>query len=78
MFHDPCHYNYENNHVLYIHEAITDKIPGIFRFVTLPLQIPQKTSFHPWPWKFGKICVTRLGNSRVKKQGNLQTHGNST
>ena len=24
-----------------------EKAPGIFRFVTLPLEIPDKTSFHP-------------------------------
>ena len=27
--------------------------PGIFRFITLQLEIPDKTSFHPW--KFCKI-----------------------
>ena len=27
--------------------------PGIFRFVTLPLEISEKTSFHSW--KFCKI-----------------------
>ena len=27
--------------------------PGIIRFVTLPLEILEKTSFHPW--KFCKI-----------------------
>ena len=37
----------------------SEKNPGIFRFVTLPLEIPEKTSFHPR--KFCKI-VTLPGN----------------
>ena len=28
-----------------------EKNPGIFRFATAPLEIPQRTSFQPW-----KLC----------------------
>ena len=33
--------------------AFLKKTPGIFRFVILPLDILEKTSFHPW--KFCKV-----------------------
>ena len=48
--------------------------PGNFRFVTLPLEILEKTSFHPW--KFTKIvwCSYPLGNSKVKNQGSQKFH----
>ena len=36
---------------------------GIFKFVSLPLENPEKTNFHPW-----KFCVTSLGDSKVKSQ----------
>ena len=32
--------------------------PANFRFMTLPLEIPEKTSFHPW--KFRKIVWRHL------------------
>ena len=42
--------------------------PGFFRFVTSSLEIPEKTSFHPYkfwktvwhPWKFQVIFITRM------------------
>ena len=33
-----------------VEDIIFWKPPGNFRFVTLPLQIPEKTSFHPWKY----------------------------
>ena len=41
--------------------------PGIFRFVTLPLEIPDKTSFHPWKFCM-QTCMTPLGNPKVENQ----------
>ena len=52
-----------------------EKTPGIFRFVTLPLEIPDKTSFHPWKFCM-QTCMTPLGNSKIENQD--KTHGNST
>ena len=45
--------------------------PGIFGYVTSPLEIPEKISFYPW--KFCKI-VTPLGNSKVKNQDLWKFH----
>ena len=45
---------------------------GNFRFVTLPLEIPEKTSYHAW--KFSKIVWHPLEVPRSKSK----THGNST
>ena len=44
---------------------------GIFRFFTLPLEIPVKTSFHPW--KFCKIVChpLEIPRSKTKTQENL-------
>ena len=39
---------------------------GNFRFVTLPQEIPEKNGFYPW--EILQICVTPLGNSKVKNQ----------
>ena len=39
---------------------------GIFRFVTLSLEIPEKTSFHLL--EILQNCVPRLGNLKVKNQ----------
>ena len=41
---------------------LTPLYHGIFRFVTLPLEIPEKTSFYPW--KFCKIvwCPLEIPN----------------
>ena len=39
-----------------------EKSPGIFRILTLHLQIPDKTKLQPW--KLSKI-VTPLGNSKA-------------
>ena len=58
--------------------ACTSETPGIFRFVILPLEILEKTSFHSWEFcKF--VCVTLVTrypwkNSKVK----TKTHGSST
>ena len=52
-----------------------EKTPGIFRFVTLPLEFPDKTSFHLWKFCM-QTCMTPLGNSKVENQD--KTHGNST
>ena len=49
------------------------KPPGIFRFVTLALEIPKKKSFHPW--KFCKIVWHPLKVSRSKNM--THGHGNS-
>ena len=46
--------------------------PGIFRFVALPLEIPERTSFHHW--RFCKIVWHSLKIPRSK----TKTHGNST
>ena len=56
--------------------------PEDFRFVTLPLEIPEKTSFH---LEIQQNCVTSLRNSKVKNQNPwkfhmsfyLNTHGKS-
>ena len=48
------------------------KTPGIFRFVTLPLEIPDKMKLHPW--KFHQIVSHPLEFPRPK----TKTHGNST
>ena len=45
--------------------------PQIFRFVTLPLEIPEKASFYSW--KFCKIVLHPLKILRSK----TKTHGNS-
>ena len=42
------------------------KKPGIFRLVTLPLEIRDKSKLHPW--KFHKIVTNSLGNSNTKNQ----------
>ena len=44
---------------------------GIFRFVTLPLEIPEKAKFHPW--KFCKIVCQPLEipRSKTKTQENF-------
>ena len=44
---------------------------GIFRFVIIPIKIPQKTNFHSW--KFCKIACHPLEIPRSK----TKTHGNS-
>ena len=44
----------------------------IFRFVFLPLQVPNKKKFHPW--KFCKMVLQPLEIPRPK----TKTHGNST
>ena len=49
------------------------KPPGIFRFVTLTLEIPKKKSFYPW--KFCKIVWHLLEVSRPKSK--THGHGNS-
>ena len=41
-----------------------NEISGIFRFVNLPLEIPEKTSLHPW--KFYKIVRYHLEIPRSK------------
>ena len=48
------------------------KLPGVFRFVTLPLEIPEKISCHPW--KFCQIVrhPLEIPSSKTK------THRNST
>ena len=48
------------------------KIPGIFRFVTFSLEIPDKLKLHPW--KFHQIVLHPLEFPRPK----AKTHGNST
>ena len=48
------------------------KKPVIFRFVTLPLEIPDKAKFHTW--KFHKIVLNHLEIPRTK----TKTRGNST
>ena len=49
------------------HSYFFQKIPGIFRFVTLSLEILEKTKLHLR--KFHKIvCTTTLGNSKTKNQ----------
>ena len=48
------------------------KTRGIFRFVTLPLEIPDKMELHPW--KFHQIVSHPLEFPRPK----TKTHGNST
>ena len=48
------------------------KTSGTFRFVTLPLDIPDKMTLHPW--KFHKIVLHPLGFPRPK----TKTHENST
>ena len=45
---------------------------GIFRFVTLSLEIPEKTSFHPL--EILQSCVPRLGNPKVKNQDPRKFH----
>ena len=45
------------------------KTPGIFRFVTLPLEIPDKMKLHPW--KLHKIVLHQLEFPRPK----AKTHG---
>ena len=49
------------------------KNPGIFRFITLPLEICEKTSFVPW-----KFCemVQHPRNSKVKNQDPWKFHMN--
>ena len=47
--------------------------PGIFTFVILPLENPEKTSFHPCLGQ-GQNCVKLPGNSKSSK---TKTHGNS-
>ena len=46
------------------------EIPGIFRFVILPIEIPEKTSFHPW--KFCKVVwhPLEIPSSKTKTYGN--------
>ena len=47
------------------------KTPGIFRFVTLPLEIPDRMMVHPWkfhklvlhPWEFPRPKTKTDGNS---------------
>ena len=68
--------------------ACTSETPGIFRFVILPLEILEKTSFHSWEFcKF--VCVTLVTrypwkNSKVKTKTHevphdfFNTPGNST
>ena len=46
-------------------------VTGIFKYVLLPLEILEKTSFHPW--KFCKIVWHPLEIPRSK----TKTHGNS-
>ena len=41
-----------------------EKSPGIFHFITLPLEIPNKTKLHPW--KFHKIMLHPLEITRPK------------
>ena len=43
---------------------------GIFRFVTLPLKILEKTSFYPW--KFCRIVwyLLEIPTSKIKTRGN--------
>ena len=38
---------------LVVDDVFSKTTPGIFRFVTLPIEIPEKASFHPW--KFCKF-----------------------
>ena len=47
---------------------------GIFRFVTLSLEIPEKTSFHPL--EILQNCVPHLGNPKVKNQDPRKFHIN--
>ena len=49
-----------------------EKTSGIFRFVTLSLEIPDKTKLHPW--KFHKTVLHPLKIPRPK----TKTHGEST
>ena len=60
-------------------------LPGIFRYVTLPLEIPEKISFYPW--KFCKIVWHPLEIPRSKTKTYameiphdffLNTNGNSS
>ena len=46
-------------------------LPEDFRFVTLPLEIPEKTSFH---LEIQQNCVTSLRNSKVKNQNSWKFH----
>ena len=54
------------------HSYFFQKIPGIFRFVTLSLEILEKTKLHLR--KFHKVVLEPLGIPRPKSK----SHGNST
>ena len=43
------------------------KTPGIFRFVVLPLEIPDKVKLHPL--EIPRSCVTPIGISKTKNLG---------
>ena len=51
---------------------VFEKTPGIFRFPTLPLEIPDKTKLHPW--KLRKILIHPLEILRPE----TKAPGNST
>ena len=48
------------------------KPPGIFHFLTLTLEIPDKTMLNPWI--FNKIVLRSLGNLKSKKKDPWKLH----
>ena len=48
------------------------KTPGVFYFVTLPLEIPDKTKLHPW--KFHKTALDPLEIPRPNHQDPWKLH----
>ena len=50
------------------------KLDFLARFVTLPWEILEKTSFYPWKSEILRNCVPPLGNSKVKNQDPRKFH----
>ena len=49
-----------------VEDIFFKKNPEIFRFETLPSEIPDKTKFHNW--KFHKIALHHLETTKAKNQ----------
>ena len=70
----PSGYSRKNPNRWRVVDILFWKPPGIFRFVTLPSEILEKTSFYPCKSEILQNCVPPLGKSKVKNQDPRKFH----
>ena len=70
----PLGYSRKNPNRWGVVDILFWKPPGIFRFVTLPFEILEKTSFYPCKSEILQNCVPPLGKSKVKNQDPRKFH----